>query len=64
MPLGPHKLIALTCMLGIALIIAMPVISQVINSNAVRSPPPRIPAHVQTGDRSPVARHLSVESAK
>ena len=33
------------------------------NSNAVRSPP-AIPAHVQTGDRSPVARHLSVESAK
>jgi hypothetical protein len=50
-------------MLGIAWIIAMPVISQVINSNAVRSPP-AIPAHVQTGDRSPVARHLSVESAK
>lgn len=63
MPLGPHKLIALTCMLGIALIIAMPVISQVINSNAVRVRPD-FPTHGTTGDRSPVARHLYVESAK
>lgn len=64
MPLGPHKLVALACMLGIAWIVAMPMISITINSNAVRSPP-AIPAHVQAGDRqpSPVARHYSPESA-
>lgn len=33
------------------------------NSNAVRGRP-NLSTHGTTGDRSPVARHLSVESAK